>query len=107
MIIFDIDISLKANYIITSIGFDSYYLPLQKLNNIAMIYNNLTFFLLLKVLRRLFIISMVKIDNRASQFFQIAMQIRGIVVGVKWVSCSQILLAQAYFWSFPCHLKGF
>ena len=44
---------------------------------------------------------------RASQFFQIAMQIRGIVVGVKWVSCSQILLAQAYFWSSPCHLKDF
>ena len=40
---------------------------------------------------------------RASQFFQIAMLIRGIVVGVKWVSCSQILLAQAYIWSSPKH----
>ena len=43
------------------------------------------------------------ICNRASQFFQIAMLIRGIVVGVKWVSCSQILLAQAYIWSSPKH----
>ena len=40
---------------------------------------------------------------RASQFFQIAMQIRGIVVGVKWVGCSQILLAQAYISSSPKH----
>ena len=41
------------------------------------------------------------LDIRASQFFQITMLIRGIVVGVKWVCCSQILLAQAYFWSSP------
>ena len=48
-----------------------------------------------------------KMYIRASQFFQIAIEIRGIVVWVKWVGCSQILFAQAYFWSSPCHLKDF
>ena len=43
------------------------------------------------------------VSGRASQFFQIAMQIRGIVVGVKWVGCSQILLAQAYISSSRKH----
>ena len=43
---------------------------------------------------------------RASQFFQIAKQIKGDVVEVIWVGCSQILFVQAYFWCFNLQYRS-
>ena len=45
-------------------------------------------------------------DSRASQFFQIAKQIKGDVVEVIWVGCSQILFVQAYFWCFNLQYRS-
>ena len=44
--------------------------------------------------------------SRASQFFQIAKQIKGDVVEVIWVGCSQILFVQAYFWCFNLQYRS-
>ena len=44
--------------------------------------------------------------TRASQFFQIAKQIKGDVVEVIWVGCSQILFVQAYFWCFNLQYRS-
>ena len=46
------------------------------------------------------------VSIRASQFFQIAKQIKGDVVEVIWVGCSQILFVQAYFWCFNLQYRS-